>query len=257
MKIEKVSETQIRCTLNQDDLATRHLHISELAYGSDKAKALFRDMMQKASSEFGFDADNIPLMIEAIPVSPECLILVITKVEDPDELDTRFSNFTPTREDIEDFESFENEEDTNFADEILNCFKELGDVLTEKLSDTSEKAVSKKAAEAENPDLSAEEEPKDLIRSFRFSALHEVTAAAAIVAPFYHGSSTLFKNPSDGIYHLMLQVSASRPTEHNKVCNILTEYGTLERTSAANIAFFEEHMECIIRNRAIQVLSKL
>ena len=94
MKIEKISETQIRCTLNKNDLADRHLRISELAYGSEKAKALFHDMIQQASTEFGFDTDNFPVMIEAIPVSPDCLILVITKVEDPDELDTRFSNFT-------------------------------------------------------------------------------------------------------------------------------------------------------------------
>ena len=34
-------------------------------------------------------------MIEAIPASLDRLILVITKVEDPDELDTRFSKFSP------------------------------------------------------------------------------------------------------------------------------------------------------------------
>ena len=32
---------------------------------------LFHDMMQQASSEFGFEADDIPLMIEAIPASPD------------------------------------------------------------------------------------------------------------------------------------------------------------------------------------------
>ena len=46
MKIERVNENQIRCTLNQADLASRQLKISELAYGSEKAKELFRDMMQ-------------------------------------------------------------------------------------------------------------------------------------------------------------------------------------------------------------------
>ena len=39
----------------------------------------------------GFEADNIPLMIEAIPVSADSIILIISKVEDPEELDTRFS----------------------------------------------------------------------------------------------------------------------------------------------------------------------
>ena len=95
MKIERVNENQIRCTLNQADLASRQLKISELAYGSEKAKELFRDMMQQASYEVGFEADDIPLMIEAIPISSDCIVLIITKVENPEELDTRFSKFSP------------------------------------------------------------------------------------------------------------------------------------------------------------------
>ena len=75
MKIEKISDSQIRCTLSKEDLMDRELRLSELAYGTEKAKALFRDMMQQASYEFGFEADDIPLMIEAIPISPECLVL--------------------------------------------------------------------------------------------------------------------------------------------------------------------------------------
>ena len=134
MKIEKISETQIRCTLNKNDLADRHLRISELAYGSEKAKALFHDMIQQASTEFGFDTDNFPVMIEAIPVSPDCLILVITKVEDPDELDTRFSNFTLDEED-EDEEAADDElspEERATADQILQCFEQINELLMRK-----------------------------------------------------------------------------------------------------------------------------
>ena len=66
MKIEKLSENQIRCTLNKSDLAARQLKISELAYGSEKAKKLFQDMMQQASYEFGFEAEDIPLLIRRL-----------------------------------------------------------------------------------------------------------------------------------------------------------------------------------------------
>ena len=45
MKIEKVNDHQIRCTLTKADLADRELKISELAYGTEKAKSLFRDMI--------------------------------------------------------------------------------------------------------------------------------------------------------------------------------------------------------------------
>ena len=80
MKIEKVNDHQIRCTLTKADLADRELKISELAYGTEKAKSLFRDMMQQASLKFGFEAEDIPLMIEAIPLNSDCIVLIITKV---------------------------------------------------------------------------------------------------------------------------------------------------------------------------------
>lgn len=38
-------------------------------------------------------------MVEAIPLSGESVMLVITKIEDPEELDTRFSKFSPLSED--------------------------------------------------------------------------------------------------------------------------------------------------------------
>ena len=44
--------------------------------------------MQQASYEVGFEAEDIPLMIEAIPLNADCIVLIITKVEDPEELDT-------------------------------------------------------------------------------------------------------------------------------------------------------------------------
>lgn len=103
MKIERLSENQIRCTLNKADLNEKNLKLSELAYGSQKARDLFRDMIQQASAELGFEIDDTPLMVEAIPVSPDCLILIVTKVEDPEELDTRFSRFTKVNEyDVDD-----------------------------------------------------------------------------------------------------------------------------------------------------------
>ena len=80
MKIEKISDNQIRFTLTGEDLAARQIKLSELAYGTEKARNLFREMMQQAASQVGFEADNIPLMIEAIPMSEGSIVLVVTKV---------------------------------------------------------------------------------------------------------------------------------------------------------------------------------
>ena len=125
MKIEKVNDNQIRCTLTREDLDSRHLKLSELAYGTEKAKSLFREMMEKASYEFGFDAEDIPLMIEAVPLTADSILLIVTKVEYPEELDTRFSHFSEDMDsDDFDMDSYDDAmpHPPTAADDILSLF---------------------------------------------------------------------------------------------------------------------------------------
>ena len=68
MRIERISENTIRCTLTNFDLSIRNIKMSELTYGSDNARNLFREMMQKAHKEVGFEAEDTPIMVEAIPM---------------------------------------------------------------------------------------------------------------------------------------------------------------------------------------------
>ena len=261
MKIEKISDTQIRCTLNKEDLVDRELRISELAYGSEKAKQLFKDMMQQASYEFGFEADDIPLMIEAIPVSAECLVLVITKVEDPDELDTRFSNFTPYADKDETIE--EAEDDDAYADEILNCFEQIGELLGNR--DPKEANRTNKDNKSKNKSNDATEDATkspvniapNLSKTFTFRSLEEVISLSRIIAPFYHGINTLYKNPTNSKYYLVVQISDHTPEEFNKVCNIISEFGRTEHVNYASVSYYEEHFDKIVDKNAIQVLYKL
>ena len=78
MKIERINENQIRCTLSNFDLSVRNMNLGELAYGSEKARNLFREMIQRAANEVGFEAEDIPLMVEAIPMANESVMLIIT-----------------------------------------------------------------------------------------------------------------------------------------------------------------------------------
>lgn len=273
MKIEKINDNQIRCTLNKEDLLDRELRISELAYGTEKAKALFRDMMQQASYEFGFEAEDIPLMIEAIPVSPDCLILVITKVEDPDELDTRFSKFTSSSREDSDFE--EEEETPNaFADEIINCFDELnnllegdtGDIVDEKetqdnfiplpdIAKNLKQDKQKKEQEKSKPVSIATQ--TNIAKIFSFHSLEEVIHLAKHVSSIYRGQNSLYKNPADGKYLLVLNKSNHTPEEFNKLCNIVSEFARPERTTYASHTYYQEHFYTIVKDQALNILSAL
>lgn len=253
MKIEKISDNQIRCTLNKSDLIDRELRISELAYGTEKAKALFRDMIQQAFYEFGFEVDDIPLMIEAIPVSTECLILVITKVEDPDELDTRFSKFSSFN--MNDNSDKEEPDEDAYADEIINCFDQADDISEDSEDNSKDMLETSELTEESDADKAAVHAPSNLTKIYSFRSLNEVTALAAILIGFYKGINTLYKNPINSTYYLVINKSEHSPEEFNKICNIISEYGKTERYTYASASFFDEHYEVIVKNQALQILS--
>jgi adapter protein MecA 1/2 len=263
MKIEKISDNQIRCTLSREDLVDRELRISELAYGTEKAKALFREMMQQASYEFGFEADDIPLMIEAIPISTESLILVITKVDDPDELDTRFSKFSPDYEG--DNAVSENDNDV-YADEIINSFNQLNELLNvDETPEVEESTYSENTLlpvpKVPTPKKDTIDEPNsvtiqtNLTKVFSFTSLQNITKLSEHIVCFYHGINSVYKNSDSGKYYLVITKSEHTPEEFNKICNIISEYGNTERTTYASISYYQEHFEQIVKDNAIQILS--
>lgn len=256
MRIEKISDKQIRCTLNKQDLSDRELRISELAYGTDKAKALFRDMMQQASYEFGFETEDIPLMIEAIPMYPDTLVLVITKVDDPDELDTRFSNFSDDPDDIlyEDSEYAFDIEDSYDSDLIDGYITSEDDVEEQETDFIS---LSEALRMEPRPKTLDTKFSTDVIKIYSFKTLEDITALANTLENIYNGLNTVYKDDIKGCYYLILHKSEHSPEEFNKICNIIGEYGTLYKNTYASTSYFEEHYKRLINAKAIQTLAKI
>lgn len=271
MRIEKVNDNQIRCTLTKEDLASRKLKISELSYGSDKAKSLFRDMMQQASFQFGFEAEDIPLMIEAIPVSAECIELIITKVEDPDELDTRFSKFAPSVNESASSPLSELLENlAEGADDVLDLFKKLqgpigqntstpstNSVEMEEMSDadalSAAKSAFKKDLQRKIKDAS---DTMAMVRIYGFDDLNCLIKLSKVITPFYTGSNSLYKDVN-GSYLLSVAKSDHTPADFNRVCNILSEYGCCIKSVNGSEAYLAEHHQAIICDNAIQTLARL
>ncbi len=237
MKIEKINDNQIRCTLTRADLAERHLHLGELAYGTEKARSLFQDMMQQAACELGFDTEDLPLMIEAIPASSDSIVLIITKVEDPEELDARFSRFAPSPAGDLDTHTNEPVEKLEGADDILDF---LG-----------------KIRERINGETDGEAEEDSAFRLFSFATMDNVLQAAALLDEMYFGPSTLYKDKASDLYILALSRSDQSAQDFNKICNMLTEYGTLEKASGTALAFLDEHCEELIPQTAVETLCAL
>ena len=283
MKIEKINDNQIRCTLTRQDLADREIKLSELAYGTEKAKLLFRDMMQQASYELGFEAEDTPLMIEAIPVSSECIVLIVTKVDNPEELDTRFSRFSPSDSDddnfdFDDIETIEGNDYSDFSlptaneeldecaatdeeglpeDELMNIFNRVKEYFNKDSDNKASQPSPSQPSGKGTTDRPEHRESANISRVFSFSSLDDITNAACIIDTFYKDTNSVYKNPSDRRYYLCISKTKCNSKDFNKVCNILSEYGQKESGFDNHIGFFAEHCECIIAEHALHILRRL
>jgi adapter protein MecA 1/2 len=232
MKLEKINDHQIRCTLSKSDLTDREIKISELAYGTEKAQELFKDMMEQASFEFGFEADNVPLMIEAIPLTTDSIMLIITKVDDPDDLDTKFATLTSN---IKKFKKRDSSIDSKDIDSDT--------VDSSNVPDQNEKKFSVKGDHH--------------ILTYSFDSLDDVCYFSQQIASLFTGINSLYKNDVNSRYYLILHNSDFDDTTFKTISGIASEYGINEPANYATEAYYDEHFETIIKHKATQLLSKV
>ncbi len=164
MKIEKINDNQIKFFLTKKDLKLRDIKIQELAYGSEKTQELFHEIMEQANEECNFKSENIPLMIEAVPLAPEELMIIVTKISNNSELEDKFNMLTNIKKEYN-----ENAE----KDEL------------EKESKLEEKTISKNS-----------------IVIYSFTNLDNTINATKAINNLFSGESILYK--LNGVYFLIL-----------------------------------------------------
>lgn len=242
MKIEMINEHQIRCTLTREDLENRQIRLSELAYGSEKAKALFRDMMQQAADDFGFDAEDIPLMIEAIPLSQEAIMLIISKVDAPEELDARFSSFT---------HDLAKNASADHSKPDGSPFTDLSGLIAQIHN-------GKKSASVRKADTSAPaEEPAAGCGLFSFADTDDAILLAHQLSGCYHGANTLYYDEKKERFYLIMLCGPHSRIEFDRILHTAAKYLHQEKYSAGREAYFAEHYKAVFSEDALQKLAQV
>lgn len=247
VKIERINDSQIRFVLTEEDLAARQIKLSELAYGTEKAKGLFREMMQQAASQLHFDVSNIPLMIEAIPMRSGSIVLIVSKVEHPEELDTRFSSFAPAVR-----------RPSAPGENGISSFDQLLDTLISEENSDKNPAVSgihTAAGSAEE----AMKKYRDFAvcnRMYVFSSMDNVLKAASLTGCSFTGESILFR--TDSSYTLLLKMKdEEQVSDMQQVLAALSEYGSAVPVSYARQQYLEEHGDVLIPDNALARMSAI
>ncbi|MBO5329291.1 MAG: adaptor protein MecA [Anaerotignum sp.] len=133
MKIERISENQLKLTLTKDDLKERDIKLEDLISPSEKTQKLFRDIMEQALDEEDFVSENTPLMVEAVPMGTEGIMIIVTKVNNKDKKGNTAADLLQQAQETrrwkkKPLDTMEHAEEKN-SDILIYSFPELDDVI--------------------------------------------------------------------------------------------------------------------------------
>ena len=174
---------------------------------------------------------------------------------------SRFSRFTPTPSDeaadkhksvLEHLKKLDGAED--FLD-ILRQMKEAVSQLPENPEALADTPVQEQAPASEAKEAAPAEPSVPPVRLFSFSRLDSVIHASHFLAEMYDGPNTLYKDEAENMYILTLAQGEHPSSDFNRICNMLSEYGSPEQGGGISLAFLEEHCDMILAKNAIQTLT--
>lgn len=245
MKIEKISDTKIRCTLVDSDLTSRDLQFSDLIFKREKARSLFEDIMEKALAEFGFTPGDGPLMIEALPNDDNTMSLIFTKLEDDHLLNSSTSKGSSNGSTSSKKKNAQSEAPLNFTYELIGS-KNYKEQLKEN------RAAKKRPKAKGSFQLKAEDS-----YTFCFNFLDEVITTAKMLAPSFTGESSLHFDYDSKFYILNLSQRQMDGPTFTRICNSVPEFAFPETCTQINLAYLEEHCRCIATTDAVELLSSI
>ena len=128
------------------------------------------------------------------------------------------------------------------------------------LAETQEEVYYQALKAEEAGDVSGsvpEAKNQERIRIYVFQTLDRVIDAAKAIQPAGEIRSTLYKNPQNGNYYLVLSDRDSDGEVFSSACNFLSEYGTRARQNYSSESYYQEHFDVILKENALSSLRKI
>ena len=261
LNIEVLGNLRVKCTLTSEYLKSRWIDAGDLAYGSEAATALFRDIIEETREKFGIDfqaRENHPVMIEAIPMGEGSLAVIISKAEDAEELDTRFSRFSPEHAAEGITPDYGDDEDD--IDEDDDGIEGAAPVFRERKRSSSKPSVRKNVTDFGKPFFETLEKEKERIResgclvTITFDMIGDLYDLAG-AGLGYKGETSLYKNTSTGKYLLVIPAEGEEYTKALNFAEAASEFGKARIVPRAGAAFLDKDHECLIGTGALDKIA--
>ncbi len=251
MRFEKINENKLKIELSREDLMERNIKLSDIAFGAENSRQVLHEIMAQAFEELDFEADNKPLVIEAVPTSGFSINIFITKIKDEAEFEENMSKVSQQ------------------GDKNVDGLK-----LLEKFANDFEKLISKSGMDAldditgSNPKNNNKSQPtkqdnkvkeKSILEKteiiYKFDVLDNVIDLAKAINTDYKGKSTLYKH--DEKFYLLLNAKGYEKIDIVKLRLVLDEFGEFVSTHKVAQGFLNEHGSVIVKSDVFKKLEKI
>ncbi|MCR5213113.1 MAG: adaptor protein MecA [Eubacterium sp.] len=242
MKIEKLSENQIRFTLWSSDLQDEDMQLSDFATEkSEKVERMIRHMMDRAREELGFEVDGASIMVEAIQVNQDCAVFLVTKVDGDTKVDPKYEYIRKLQEAIR-----------NNADFLKDKYEDV--VIDRTVENQDNKEIKdKNEEERQNNQAHSSDKRTPSYAVVTFEDLEDVIKVSKMSTIYYDSDNSLYKAP-EGIYYLIVTRNRNNVGEFRTLLKCLREFGEFYPVNYGTRFFIDEHYKCILRDNALQTL---
>ncbi len=257
MRFEKINENKLKIELSREDLLERNIKLSDIAFGAENSRQVLHEIMAQAFEELEFEADNKPLVIEAVPTSGFSINIFITKIKDEAEFEENMNKVSQQGD--------KNFDGLKLLEKFANDFEKLiGNSGVDGLGEmpstkTDNKTTGKQPQQGENQKTQSKVNDKSILEKteiiYKFEALDHVIDLSKAINNDYKGKSTLYKH--DDKFYLLLNAKGYEKIDIVKLRLLLDEFGEFVSTHRVAQGFLNEHASIVVKTDVFKKLEQV
>ncbi len=255
MRFEKINENKLKIELSKEDLMERNIKLSDIAFGAENSRQVLHEIMAQAFEELDFEADNKPLVIEAVPTSGFSINIFITKIKDEAEFDESMSKVSLQEKNLDGLKLLE-----KFANDFEQLISNVGTDSVDGMSNANGKPKANGNKEKQSSQNNKQDfKDKNILEKteiiYKFDALDNVIDLSKAINNEYKGKSTLYKH--DEKFYLLLNAKGYEKIDIVKLRLLLDEFGDFVSTHKVAQGFLNEHATIILKTDVFKKLERV
>lgn len=258
MKIERIDDKTVKCFLSNEELDAYEISYKDFVARSDKAKVVMEEIIEQAEEEVGYQPPGFSFDLQIMMLPDQGMILTFSEKE-PDEKKPHAEGLL---ECLKELKQMMEEKKGSKDGGRIELHKEIDLHLHKEAEEMHEDMLLGGTVSQESEDVQQEEDncaapaaPQETRPSFAvfyFPTLRRVCEYAAVLPRSLRIGSVLYQMGEE--YYLYLNKGAASYERYSRACIQAMEFGEIYTAEQDRVVYLEEHGQCVVRDHAVRKL---